>query len=168
MSFDIETRRGAHGTWYISCIAFSSIPTEAYCIPLMRQDRTPYWPNISDESLIWRAIAEILNLPNVTYITQNGCAFDGPILRKHGVVLEKMSNGFDTFSSHSLLAPDLPHDLGFLVSIYTDEPYYKDESGRSEYLRGEGGEDMYWTYACKDAALTLEGAHGIMADLREI
>lgn len=79
-----------------------------------------------------------------------------------------MANGFDTFSAHSLLCPDLPHDLGFLVSIYTDEPYYKDESGRSETLSSRAaGENMYWTYNAKDAALTLECAFGIMQDLKE-
>lgn len=168
LSFDIETSQGANGTWFISCIAFSTDPTEAFCIPLMYRDRRPYWPEICTESLIWRAIADLLNQPNRKYITQNGCAFDAWQLRKHGIVLEKMNDGFDTFSAHSLLAPDLPHDLGFLVSIYTDEPYYKDESGRSEYLTKEAGEDMYWTYNAKDAALTLECAYGIMADLREI
>jgi uracil-DNA glycosylase family 4 len=167
LSFDIETSRGAHGTWYITCIALSIDPTEAFCIPLTRKDRTAYWPNISTESLIWRELAAILNLDGVKYITQNGCAFDGHQLRKHGIVLEKMNDGFDTFSAHSLLAPDLPHDLGFLVSIYTDEEYYKDESGRSEYLSGNASEDLYWTYNCKDAALTLECAFGIMADLKE-
>lgn len=167
LSFDIETFQGAHGTWYISCIALSIDPTEAFCIPLTRRDRTPYWPNISTESLIWRELAAVLNLDGVRYVTQNGCAFDGWQLRKHGIVLEKMNNGFDTFSAHSLLAPDLPHDLGFLVSIYTDEEYYKDESGRAGGKYGDVGEDQFWTYNCKDAALTLECAHGIIADLKE-
>jgi hypothetical protein len=78
-----------------------------------------------------------------------------------------MTNGFDTFSAHSLLAPDLPHDLGFLVSIYTDEEYYKDESGRAGAGYGNVSEDQFWTYNCKDAALTLECAYGIQADLKE-
>ena len=167
LSFDIETVRGARGTWYISCIALSTDPTVAYCLPLMHKDRTPYWPNISDECLIWRGLAEVLNLDRVRYVTQNGCAFDQWELERHGIKTTKMSTGFDTFSAHSLLAPDLPHDLGFLVSIYTDEEYYKDESGRSEYMSASAGEDLYWQYNCKDAALTLECAWGIMDDLKE-
>jgi uracil-DNA glycosylase family 4 len=166
LSFDIETFQGAHGTWYISCIALSIDPTEAFCIPLTRRDRTPYWPNISTESLIWRQLAEVLNLDGVKYVTQNG-TFDEWQLRKAGVPTEKMNNGFDTFSAHSLLAPDLPHDLGFLVSIYTDEEYYKDESGRASAGFGNVGEDQFWIYNCKDAALTLECAYGIMQDLKE-
>jgi len=164
LSFDIETRLGAKGTWYIDCLAFSSTPTEAYCIPLMRWDRTPYWPDISEESLIWREIAATLNLEGVRYVTQNGCAFDQWQLRRHGIKLHQMNKGFDTFSAHSLLAPDLPHDLAFLVSIYTDEEYYKDESGQAEYTRDD---NIRWIYNCKDAALTLECAFGIMDDLRE-
>lgn len=167
ISFDIETFQGANATWYISCIAFSTDPTNAFCIPLTRRDRTPYWPSISVESLIWRNIAEVLNLEGRRYVTQNGCAFDCHQLAKHGIPTERMRDGFDTFSAHSLLAPDLPHDLGFLVSIYTDEEYYKDESGRAGAGYGNVGEDQFWTYNCKDAALTLECALGIMADLKE-
>ena len=171
LSFDIETvpkdpRNRNKTSWFIDCIAFSTDPTEAYCIPLMQRDRKPYWPNISDERLIWQEISSVLNLPGVRYVTQNGCAFDDPQLRKHGVKLDYMASGFDTLSAHSLIAPDLPHDLGFLVSLYTDEEYYKDETGQTGY--GQEAEDERWRYNCKDAACTLEVAMGEMGDLREL
>ena len=167
LSFDIETFQGKFTSWYISCLAFSTTPTEAYCIPITYRDRSPYWPNLSDEAAIWREISSVLNIPKVCYVTQNGCAFDAPQLRKHGIALDFMGDGFDTFSAHSLLAPDLPHSLAFIVSIYTDEPYYKDESGRGEAGFGRVEEDIFWTYNCKDAALTLQCAFGIMHDLKE-
>ena len=79
-----------------------------------------------------------------------------------------MANGFDTYSSHMLLAADLPHDLGFLVSIYTDEAYYKDESGRADDKEFGGvSDEQFWIYNCKDAACTLEVAWGIQKDLHE-
>ncbi len=79
-----------------------------------------------------------------------------------------MSNGFDTFSAHSLLAPDLPHDLGFIVSIYTDEEYYKDESGRGQAGFGQVSEEQFYVYNCKDAALTLEAALAMIKDMKEL
>ncbi len=168
LSFDIETSQGANGTWYISCIAFSTDPMEAFCIPLMQRDRRPYWPEISTESLIWRGIADLLNQPNRRYVTQNGAAFDTWQLRKHGICTDFMASGFDTFSAHSLLAPDLPHDLGFIVSIYTDEEYYKDESGRGQAGFGQVSEEQFWIYNCKDAALTLEAALAMIKDMKEL
>jgi uracil-DNA glycosylase family 4 len=168
ISFDIETSQGRNNSWFITCIAFSTTPEEAYCIPITRKDRSPYWPDVSTESLIWRKIASVLNLSHKRYITQNGLAFDCWQLYKHGVRTPHMANGFDTFSAHSLLAPDLPHDLGFIVSIYTDEEYYKDESGRGQAGWGQVTENEFWSYNCKDAALTLESALGMMQDLREL
>lgn len=157
LSFDIETFQGKYGTWFISCIGFSDHPKRAFCIPIMYRDRTPYW-DISAESIIWRTIQQLLDLPGRIYVTQNGHAFDCWQLRKHRIATPHMANGFDTYTGHMLLAPDLPHDLGFLVSIYTEEAYYKDESGRNE--KSPVNDEQFWTYNCKDASLTLEVATG--------
>ena len=167
ISFDIETFLGSNKRWYISCIAASDHPSRAFCWPIMDRRRSSYW-TLPDELRIWRRIQSLLSLPNVCYITQNGHAFDCYQLRRHGIETPYMANGFDTYSAHSLLAPDLPHDLGFLVSIYTGEPYYKDESGRAEDKEfGHVSDEQFWEYNCKDAACTLEVAYGIMSDLQE-
>lgn len=167
ISFDIETFQGRLGTWYVSCIAFSDHPGRAFCIPIMDRRRRSYW-TIPDERRIWQLLQCLLDLPDRCYITQNGHAFDCYQLRRHGIATPHMARGFDTYSSHSLLAPDLPHDLGFLVSIYTQEAYYKDESGRADDKEfGHVGDDQFWIYNCKDAACTLEVAYGIMSDLQE-
>ena len=165
ISFDIETFQGRRGTWYVSCISFSDDPARAFCIPIMRRNRASYWDSLYDEGLIWRRIQDVLDLPGRRYVTQNGHAFDCWQLHKHGIATPHMASGFDTYSAHMLLAPDLPHDLGFLVSIYTDEPYYKDESGRAEEV--PVSDEQFWTYNDKDSALTLECAFGIMQDLKD-
>lgn len=157
LSFDIETFQGKQGTWYISCIGFSDHPTRAFCIPIMYRDRRSYW-DTNSEVAIWRVIQNILDQSDRLYVTQNGHAFDCWQLYKHRIATPYMANGFDTYTGHMLLAADLPHDLGFLVSIYTEEGYYKDESGRNE--RVPISDEQFWTYNCKDASLTLEVATG--------
>jgi uracil-DNA glycosylase len=165
ISFDIETFQGKGGTWFVSCIAFSDDPARAFCIPIMRRNRAPYWNNLYDEGRIWRHIQNVLDIPGRKYVTQNGHAFDSWQLAKHGIVTPHMGGGFDTYSAHMLLASDLPHTLGFLVSIYTDSPFYKDESGRNE--AEPVSDQQFWEYNSKDAALTLECAWGIMKDLKD-
>jgi DNA polymerase I-like protein with 3'-5' exonuclease and polymerase domains len=160
ISFDIETFKPAH----ISCIAFSDSPDRAYCIPLMRGNRQSYWTPY-EETSIWRMIQDVFNQPGTRYIAQNGL-FDTWHLYRHGIRVPYMAQGFDTMYAHRLLAPDLPHDLGFLTSIYTREPYYKDESGKwSSDVRVP--DDQFFTYNCKDAAVTLEIALAMMEDMRE-
>lgn len=157
ISFDIETFKGKNGAWFVSCVGFSDHPTRAFCIPIMCRDRSPYWDN-DTEVIIWRTIQSILDQADRTYVTQNGHAFDCWQLYKHRIATPHMVRGFDTYTGHMLLAPDLPHDLGFLVSIYTEDEYYKDESGRNEKL--PISDEEFWVYNCKDSCLTLEVATG--------
>lgn len=164
ISFDIETFQGRNGAWYISCVGFSDHPTRAFCIPIMRRDRSAYW-DIHSEATVWRVIQNLLAQRDRWYVTQNGHAFDCWQLYKHRIATPYMAAGFDTYTGHMLLAPDLPHDLGFLVSIYTEEPYYKDESGRNE--RVPISDEQFWLYNNKDASLTLEVATGPDASCKE-
>lgn len=165
LSFDIETFQGRNNAWFVSCVGFSDHPRRAFCIPIMYRDRKPFWNDTYSEGLVWRTIQSLLDKSNRTYITQNGHAFDCWQLYKHRIATPYMGNGFDTYTAHMLLAPDLPHDLGFLVSIYTEEAYYKDESGRNEKI--PISDEQFWTYNCKDASLTLEVATGLDASCKE-
>jgi len=166
LSFDIETRKsGEHMNWYMTTIAFSNDPKEGFCIPFARQDRSSYW-RLEDEMHLWRRIQHLLSLRSKRYVTQNGL-FDCWNLYRHGIVTPYMANGFDTMYAHRYLAGDLPHALDFLVSIYTEEEYYKDESGKHE-SEIRVSDEQFQVYNCKDAALTLEVAWAEIEDLKEL
>lgn len=67
-------------------------------------------------------IIELLSLPNDKVF--HNAAFDVPFLEYvHGIKTCGKIN--DTMLMHHTLYPELPKDLGFCVSIYTDEPYFK-------------------------------------------
>lgn len=160
ISFDIET------FWphWIACIAFSDDEKRAFCIPIMKTNRQHYWDNVREEGEIWKAIQRVLANPKARYVSQNGL-FDCWHLWRHGIETPYMNKGFDTLYAHRLIAPDLPHDLGFLTSIYTEEPYYKDESGNWKQIRVP--DRQFWIYNCKDAAVTLEVAKAEQQDMEE-
>ena len=163
--FDIEAVRGPRGRWYLSQIAFSNNPKRAFCIPLMHVSRTPWWtPN--EEFIIRRRIAALLSHEDWCYGTQNGLS-DCYTLRLEGFLTPHMSRGFDTMYAHKLLAPDLPHDLAFIDSIYTDEQYYKDESGFHDKTL-KVSDRQFQIYNCKDAATQAQSAVGIHRDLEEL
>ena len=63
---------------------------------------------------------------------------------------------FDTMLAHHRIYPELPHSLAFLSSVYTREPYYKDEIGINKAI-----------YNCKDAAVTWEVAEKLKKELKE-
>jgi DNA polymerase-1 len=58
--------------------------------------------------------------------------------------------------AHHLLYPEFDHDLGFITSIYTDEPYYKDQARVD-----------LWRYNCLDASTTYEAYLGLAKELEQ-
>ncbi len=162
--FDIEAVQGRSGRWYMSQIAFANNPDEGFCIPLMHVDRRDWWTP-RQEFIIRRRVAVLLSHEDWTYGTQNGL-YDCFVLRCEGIKTPHMSRGFDTMYAHKLLAPDLPHDLAFIDSIYTDEAYYKDESGRNTHVQIT--DEQFQVYNCKDAVTQCESAVSIRRDLAEV
>ena len=87
-------------------------------------------------------------------VMQNGL-FDAYQLRK--VIPTVREPTYDTMLMHHLLYQHMPHDLGFLASIYTLYPFYKDQI----QVRKE------W-YNCRDADTTIIAFHRMMDECREI
>ena len=157
-------KRVDSGIWYISCVGFSNDPSEGWCIPITRNNREPYW-DVEQEAIIWQRLQWLFNLPYKIYTGQNQL-FDLWHERRNTLTVRNTSQGLDSMYMHRLRAPDLPHDLGFLTSIYTDppEPYYKNESGKWE-AEITVPEKQFWRYNCKDASLGLEVTLNIKKDL---
>ena len=72
--------------------------------------------------------------------------FDDNYLRYHG--WEVNGKLHDTMLMHHVLCPELPRDLGFCCSIYTDEPYFK--------ALGKETGDEFKRYNALDVSTTFE------------
>lgn len=160
VAFDIEVVGG-----FITCIAFSNSPDSAICIPITHNNGRPYWSDINEERQVWDCIQQIFLNEKTIFIAQN-MMFDVWHLYKHGIVVPHINKGRDTMNMHKLLAPELNHDLAFLTSIYTDEPYYKDESGYNEEVRVS--DEQFWAYNCKDASVTFEVCQNLEEELEQV
>lgn len=169
LAHDIECLKGYYKSRYVTCFSLAITPMEAFCFPVTYNDRTPYFVNIKHEAMIFQRLAKIMNREDIIIVGQNISIFDLPIIRKHGVTINAntLRRVFDTQRAHNYLAADLKHSLEFLVSLYTDEEYYKDESGDWTGNRIKVPEDQFWIYSCKDSALVLPCGYGIMNDLIE-
>jgi uracil-DNA glycosylase family 4 len=109
-SFDVETK----GKW-IDCVGISAEPSSAICVPRGEA----YWGPRSDE--VENLLREFL-WTHTGLVAQNG-AFDLTMLLGNGLPVRWLS--FDTMIAHHFLHPELPHDLHYLTSVYTKEPFYK-------------------------------------------
>jgi uracil-DNA glycosylase family 4 len=113
-SWDIEV-----SNFHTSCMGFSWKDLHGVSVPIDSR-----WTEL-EEIEVWKMMNSILSDPDITKITQNG-SFDVQFVAQEiGIFVKNYQ--IDTMISHSIQFPDFLKGLGFLGSIYTYHPYWKDE-----------------------------------------
>lgn len=141
------------------CVGLANDIHEGICINFRDNNTNRY--TLQEEINIRKALCRLLIHPDSKIVTQNG-SFDNSWLGfKDRFPIFKCY--FDTLLAHHTLYPRLPHNLGFLTSIYTMHPYYKDDGKTWK----EGGDiDQYWRYNVKDVCITLAAYYGLLEELK--
>lgn len=143
VSVDVE----AHGSGFPVCIGLSFNKSHGMCVPLWNTDGISTIPD-SDMVQIWLILAMILEKHDI--IGQN-FNYDKDKLVRLGFRIRKLID--DTMMSAMGINPELPKGLGFNTSIYTEEPFYKDEGmyhGKIEDLFIGCARDACVTYEIRD------------------
>lgn len=134
LSFDIETA----GATQITCIGFAPDPTRCIVIPFVdnRQPDGSFWRSLEEERSAWRWVARYLDTP-AEKVGQNTLYDINWLWTKVGIIPRNYSR--DTMLKHHAINPELEKGLGFLGSIYTDEPAWKTMRGKGMFTikRGE-------------------------------
>ena len=167
IGFDIEIAGNE-----MTCFSIAHTPWDAMSIPMGR------WA-VGEKQDILDALAELLGAATgPAIVTQNG-NFDTSFLEEFYGIRTRLSRVEDTMCAHHVMRADLGGDekvqndgtvrvkrssksLALLASLYTFEPYYKDEGGRA---RADGDLEAYLAYNAKDAAVTLECWQVLHAEL---
>ena len=138
MAVDIETNPEKGN---LICVGFATRPEFAWTLP---------W----DGGAIWQKefIHELLALENEK-VLQNGL-YDTYWLRRFN--LPVVNYRWDTLDMHHALDARETHRLAYLASIYTREPFWKDDAKDGGDGRVTGGWESFLRYNCRDAAVTLE------------
>jgi uracil-DNA glycosylase len=116
LSIDIETSRGQ-----ITDIGFSPRRDRSLVITFVQRDGTDFWPTLERECAAWKWVQALCALP-CRKLFQNG-VFDLSYLMKQGIKVRNCAD--DTMLLHHSMYPELQKGLGFLGSIYTQEPAWK-------------------------------------------
>jgi len=154
VAFDIEVHREQ-----VSCISFAYSPYHVISIPFFLNNGEDYF-NPLEETEIWHAIATLLADPNIAKIGHN-TIFDAEFLfNRYGIITEPIE---DTMIAQAIAFPDLKKSLDFITSIYTNEPYYKDDL--KKWVRMYLSEEVLWEYNAKDSAVTIECYDALMKEL---
>jgi uracil-DNA glycosylase family 4 len=137
--FDIETYFGIP-----TCISFCFDGHESCTVPLLD------WSIPQDTRVLMMSeVARMLASP-IPKVNQN-IKYDWKKLERWGFRVNNVAG--DTIIAASCLYPEFPKNLGFLTSIYTEMPYFKDE-GKEYDPRTSTGRDKLYTYCAKDSLST--------------
>lgn len=143
----------------VSCISFTDKATEAISIPFVDNSGSYFSPQ--QEVEIMRLMAEILEDHEITKGGQN-IGFDSHfMLRRYGIHAVNLE---DTMIAQRIIMPDYPMGLDFITSVWTDQPYYKDEG--KKYFGG-GGWPQLWQYNATDSIVCAEAFPKQLERLRQ-
>lgn len=138
--FDIETYMGIP-----TCISLCFDGFESVCVPLLD------WSiDIDHRALMAQLVAKVLNSP-IRKVNQN-IKYDWKILERWGYRVNNVCG--DTMLAASTLYCEFPKNLGFLTSIYTDLPYFKDEGRQFDPTRHK--REQFYLYNAKDSLATFQ------------
>ena len=142
ISVDLE------GYWNnLSCCSIATGPDYAFIVPFCNLDSSHYWPDEDQELSVWRAFAALMTDADVPKIFQNGL-YDRFVLQ-YGFNITVQGNTDDTMLKWAEKWCEMEKGLGVQASILTKEPYWKFE-------RKSSTKEQYYTYCCKDSAVTYE------------
>lgn len=151
LSVDIEARNCVP-----ICIGLAFSKFEGLTVPLWNTGGISSIPD-SDLVSIWILLAELLASKSI--IGQN-FGYDRDKIKRLGFIVNHLKS--DTMLKAFTINPELPKNLAFLTSIYTEEPYYKDEG------MYEGTVEDLFKGCALDACVTFEINEEQDKDLEEL
>jgi hypothetical protein len=135
LTFDIETFAGIP-----SCISFCFDGFESVCVPLLDSSI-----DLDNRTLMLDLVAKVL-ASAISKVNQN-IKFDWKILERFGLKVNNVVG--DTMLAAGSIYPEFPKNLGFLTSLYTDLPYFKNEG--KEFDPTSSRRERLYLYNAKDS-----------------
>jgi hypothetical protein len=139
ISIDLENASPSKKTRdrYITCISFATSPQTSFVIPFVKDGWKPYWSTVEEEYTAWETVREICE-SDIPKLFQKHL-FDTYVLKRNPVPINVCGQIHDTLHLHHSLYPEIQKDLGFLGSVYTEEPAWKLE--RPKGKKGQEKQD---------------------------
>lgn len=124
-----------------------------------------YWSTAEEERLIWLKMAELVEHPGVPMIYHNGLFDLGVFARDHILPQGELH---DTMVSFKQMYPDFSAKLQMVSSIYTEEPYYKEEfKAWTAQAYKKSSIETLWTYNARDVAVTHESHLKLLEEINQ-
>lgn len=146
LSVDIETWGNK-----LQCVGFATSAAESLIVPTTKQ----YWGSLISDDIPLEWIRRICEHP-CDKVMQNGL-FDAWWLQEYDIDIS--SYHWDTLGMHHCLDPLDSHSLEYMASIFTREPYWKDEAKSADAIMKQAeriGMQRLYVYNGLDVCVTFE------------
>ena len=143
---------------------FAWSENDAIVIPELKEGRQDYWSRQD-----WIRVRACLNklYSNCRLMYQNGVGYDVPLSKNRGWNLPLKQYTDDTMILHHCLAPESPHNIGFISSIYGKQPYWKSAILDWEVSIFEKDQMEVKRYNARDCVALHQIRNGIIEDVKE-
>ncbi len=144
------------GPSYLGCVGYGNAIDFSMTVPTTIE----YW---RDEAKLAEVheLLDSVHTSRLPKVMQNGM-FDSTYLRWHGWGLDHWE--WDTRAMHHALDCRDDHDLAYMASIYTRQPFWKHESkDPDEVMKYASNKEALWTYNGIDVCVTLELYYYLLA-----
>lgn len=159
LAVDIET---TYTTGICTCIGMAYSLQEALVIPFISPTKPGRYWSKDEEKIIWRLLQKALQV--CLCVGHNSCHFDFSMLaRKHGIVANFVD---DTMFAMWSCYPEFKKSLSFCSSIFTDNPYWKDELKLAR--SGAIPRSKEFEYCGRDCIITMQCAKALGEELKEL
>lgn len=165
---DIETSGFNPQVDKIVCIGLAHTEEDGICIPLYKTGPdvmrgTRYWtPNQEAQVKHW--LEQVF--ANCPLVLQNA-VFDVGYLQQAGWEISPECVAHDTMIAHHSLSPELPHNLGFITSIYGHTPYWKGDFLSRDTTIWEMNFLDLQTYNLRDCIVLHQVIQPMLVDMKE-
>lgn len=168
IALDIETSGFSPAADKIICIGMAHTEEDGICVPMYKTGPdvtrgTRYWTP-SQEAGAKHWLERVFN--TCPLILQNA-VFDIGYLQQAGWDVNVEAAVHDTMIAHHSLSPELPHNLGFITSIYGHTPYWKGEFLTRDTTIWEMNFLDLQVYNLRDCIVLHQGIKPMIADMKE-
>lgn len=161
IAVDIETSGFVPRHASIIVVGVAADGEHALSIPFLKEGGKPYW-TVEERKQVHRALSLLLSECPTVY--QNAL-FDCRHLLAFGTPAEKIAH--DTMILHHCLNPELPHNLGYIISVYGRTPYWKGEVLTSLKNALSIDDEQMRRYNLRDTVVLHQALQEMIKDAKE-
>lgn len=174
LTFDVETSGEHQLDCKLLCVGLGYIdpfeterlnrPVRRVCnVPLLNPGGAPYW-SPHDEWVIREYLRMLLSNPYITKRCHNG-AFDTVVMWAQGIPVHGWRE--DTMQLHHCVDSELPQNLGFVGSRFTDGRYWKDDvKGGLGWLHMDA--KTLRSYNLRDVLVTIDVHEPLLREAQQL